>query len=76
VPNITKAGKRIAEERGARHLRFTNDVGAIGEADIVLAAGSLQYLEEGFLHQALRAAHRLPPHLIIHRTDLHPPAHS
>ena len=72
VPNITQVGKRIAEERRAKHLRFTNDFGAIGEADIVFAAGSLQYLEEGFVHQALRAAHRLPPHLIIHRTALHP----
>lgn len=72
LPNITQAGKRIAEERGAKHLRFTNDISAFGEADIVFAAGSLQYLEENFLHQALRAAIRLPPHLIIHRTALHP----
>lgn len=72
VPQITQAGQRIAQERGAKHLRFTNDVEAISEADIVFAAGSLQYLEEGFLHQALRKASRLPPHLIIHRTALHP----
>jgi len=72
VPHITQAGERIARERGARHLSFTNDLGAIGEADIVFAAGSLQYLKEGFLHEALRAASRLPPHLIIHRTALHP----
>jgi putative methyltransferase (TIGR04325 family) len=72
LPGITRAGKRIAEERRAKHLRFTNDISAIGEADIVFAAGSLQYLEEGFLHQALSEAVRLPPHLIIHRTALHP----
>jgi putative methyltransferase (TIGR04325 family) len=72
VPNITQAGERIARERGDRHLNFTNDIGAIGEADIVFAAGSLQYLKEGFLHEALRGASRLPPHLIIHRTALHP----
>lgn len=72
VPPITQAGQKIAQERKARHLRFTNDVDAISEADIVFAAGSLQYLEEGFLHQALRKASKLPPHLIIHRTALHP----
>lgn len=72
MPQSTQAGQRIAQERGAKHLRFTNDVEAISEADIVFAAGSLQYLEEGFLHQALRKASRLPPHLIIHRTALHP----
>ncbi|AOO82265.1 methyltransferase, TIGR04325 family [Bosea vaviloviae] len=72
VPHVTEAGERIAQERGAKHLRFTNNVAAIGEADIVFAAGSLQYLEEGFLHQALREANKRPPHLIIHRTALHP----
>ncbi len=72
VPHIIEAGKRIAKEREAKHLRFTSDVGAISEADIVFAAGSLQYLEEGFLQNALREASKLPTHLIIHRTALHP----
>ena len=72
VPDILQTGQRIATERGAQHLRFTNDISMIGEADIVFAAGSIQYLEEGFLHQALRDANRLPPHVIIHRTALHP----
>jgi putative methyltransferase (TIGR04325 family) len=68
IPAVVALGRTIAEQEAAVHLEFTSDYARLGEADILLASGVLQVLEDwnGFLH---RATH-LPRHLLINRTPV------
>jgi putative methyltransferase (TIGR04325 family) len=68
IPAVVALGRTIAQEEGAPHLRFTADYSRLGEADILLASGVLQVLEDwdGFL----RRAASLPRHLLINRTPV------
>jgi putative methyltransferase (TIGR04325 family) len=73
VPAVVAAGRRFASSRHAPGLSFSDDVGLPPGCDIVLAAGSLQYVEDGYLPKLLRAAGpSRPRHVIVHRTPLHP----
>jgi putative methyltransferase (TIGR04325 family) len=69
LPEITALGKQIAaEERdGAPGLRFTNDCEELAKADILLALGSLQFIEDPFAHFAKGR----PAHLIINKTPVY-----
>lgn len=71
VPAVVRAGRRLAVDLGATSLAFTEQVGDGDGCDILLAAGSLQYVEEGFLHRALAAFRRRPRHVIVQRTPFH-----
>ncbi len=68
IPAVVALGRTIAEEEAARHLRFTTDYARLGEADILLASGVLQVLEDwnGFLKRAAS----LPRHILINRTPV------
>jgi putative methyltransferase (TIGR04325 family) len=68
IPAVVALGRTIAEEEAAVHLKFTTDYARLGEADILLASGVLQVLEDwnGFLHHASN----LPRHLLINRTPV------
>lgn len=68
IPSIVALGRTIAQEEAASHLQFTTNYTRLAEADILLASGVLQVLEDwnGFL---LRAA-SLPRHVLINRTPV------
>jgi putative methyltransferase (TIGR04325 family) len=67
IPAVVALGRTIAEQEAAVHLQFTTDYARLGEADILLASGVLQVLEDwnGFL-----LAPNLPRHLLINRTPV------
>jgi putative methyltransferase (TIGR04325 family) len=67
--DAVQQGSRLAEEQGETALRFTADLGALDHADVLLAAGSLLYIESP-LHTLLRAAAAPPPHLLINKLPL------
>jgi putative methyltransferase (TIGR04325 family) len=69
VPSVAELGREIAAREKATHLRFTTDFDALDSADILLASGVLQYLEDwnGFL----RTARKPPPHVLINRTSVY-----
>ena len=71
LPHITRAGEALAAGQPTPRLRFTNDVDDGCGMDILLAAGSLQYLPEHYLHERLKAWPKRPRHLIVQRTPLH-----
>lgn len=71
LPHITAAGQRLAARDGLAGLGFTNSLEALGGADILLAAGSLQYFRENYLQDALFGLERRPRHVIVQRTPLH-----
>lgn len=62
-------GRQLASERGADSLEFTYDPAEADGADMLLASGSLHYLEGSFAEQ-LRAFHKPPQDLIINRVPL------
>jgi putative methyltransferase (TIGR04325 family) len=45
VPSIAKTGAELARQKGMHNLVFTSDFAGAEGADILLAAGSLQYIE-------------------------------
>jgi putative methyltransferase (TIGR04325 family) len=75
VPAVVNIGRRVAAERGAAALRFTDDLGEAlrGEgADIWLSAGALQYMEEGRPDELLRRCATLPAHVVLNKLPLYP----
>ncbi|MDR6871812.1 putative methyltransferase (TIGR04325 family) [Bosea sp. BE125] len=71
VPRITEAGQALAGKEAAQRLRFTNTIDEGCGMDILLAAGSLQYLSENYLQDRLNAWADRPRHVIVQRTPLH-----
>lgn len=71
LPHITRAGQALAARQPTQRLHFTNTVDDGCGMDILLAAGSLQYLPENYLCERLSAWRKRPRHLIIQRTPLH-----
>jgi putative methyltransferase (TIGR04325 family) len=68
IPAVVGLGRTIAQEEAAPHLQFTADYSRLVEADILLASGVLQVLEDwnGFLQRAAT----LPRHVLINRTPV------
>lgn len=71
VPAVNAAGERWAREHdpGAR-LRFADDIGQASGADILFAAGSLQYLRYT-LEDALRDLPAKPRYLLLNSVPIH-----
>jgi putative methyltransferase (TIGR04325 family) len=63
VPAVVEAGAVFAHERGAKQLQFTTNRNDGSGADLWLANGSLQYLEEP-LHRLLSALQERPKRVI------------
>jgi putative methyltransferase (TIGR04325 family) len=71
VPAVAREGARIAEERGAsRQLRFISDLRQLEGCDVLLASGSIHYLEPSFLPSALARMQSPPAHLLLNKTPL------
>jgi putative methyltransferase (TIGR04325 family) len=71
LPEITKAAEKMARRNPRRQLNFSNRIDDRQSIDILLAAGSLQYVREGFLPDLLEARRQRPRHVIVQRTPLH-----
>jgi putative methyltransferase (TIGR04325 family) len=68
LPASVALGSRIAREEGGEALRFTTSLEELPSADILLAAGSLQLIEDPFA--LLRSVANLPPHILINKVPV------
>lgn len=66
VPAIVKVGAELARERPSEGLAFTSDVADGKGCTILLAAGSLQYVDESLTELLARVGSR-PAHLILNK---------
>lgn len=71
LPAITRVGAELALREGADALQFTNDFLDADGSDILIAAGSLQYVEEPPFAVLLSRLRRMPPHLLVNKLPLY-----
>ncbi len=71
VPAVIKADKKLADKKNENVLTFTVDSNKADGVDILLASGSLQYLEYN-ISELLAGLKQKPPHLLINLLPLHP----
>ncbi len=72
VPAVAAAGRALARERGESDaLTFTTDVRDADAHDVLIAAGSLQYVEKPGIAEALRSLARPPEHLLLNKLPLY-----
>lgn len=69
VPAVVDLGREIARSESAAALRFTTDFEGLADADILLASGVLQFIDDPLA--GLRAQRRLPRHLIVNKTPVY-----
>jgi putative methyltransferase (TIGR04325 family) len=69
VPAVVRAGRAILAADPAPQLSFTSSYEALQGAEILLAAGSLQYVEEP-LH-FLRSTTPLPTHVLLNKMPIY-----
>jgi len=67
VPAVAIQGEQLAKRRNAQGLSFTTKFEDANDADILLAAGSLQFIEAP-LPSLLSNLEQKPRHLLINRT--------
>jgi putative methyltransferase (TIGR04325 family) len=72
VPTIVREGEALARARDRHDLEFTTDFHDADGADVLMASGSLQYLDAGFLAERLGTLRSPPGHVFVNRTPLHP----
>lgn len=70
VPSIVKVGAELARERPSAGLEFTSDVADARGCTLLLAAGSLQYVDES-LPALLARIGSLPRHLIVNKMPMY-----
>jgi putative methyltransferase (TIGR04325 family) len=71
LPAMIHAGQRLALTTGANGVEFTNQFMDADGSDILIAAGSLQYIEAPTLSQLLGRLTRLPSHLLLNKLPLY-----
>ncbi len=69
LPAIVKAGKELAQKRHRLELVFTENFEEASGKDVLLASGSIQYVED--LTQSLLSLSKKPKHLLINRMPLY-----
>ncbi len=70
VPAVAKRGRELARMRGRSELRFVSDLGEAPPASVLLASGSLQYIDEPLAAMLQRLPER-PAHVVINKTPLY-----
>jgi putative methyltransferase (TIGR04325 family) len=70
LPNLIRAGERMALERQAHQLTFTTWFGDAEGTDVLIAAGALQYIERP-LGEQLVALRSRPRHLLLNKLPLY-----
>jgi len=71
LPEMTRHGAQIAKEQGEAQIGFTNRFEDSDGADVLLAAGSLQYVESPPFSTALARLKSPPQHVLINKLSLH-----
>lgn len=71
LPEIIRAGKKIALEQGKHQLTFTDQFQNADGADVLLAAGSLQYVDSPSFSASLSRLKSLPKNILINKAPLH-----
>jgi putative methyltransferase (TIGR04325 family) len=69
VPAVVDLGRKIARDESAPALQFTTDFVGLANADVLLASGVLQFIEDPFA--PLRSQTQLPAHLIVNKTPVY-----
>jgi putative methyltransferase (TIGR04325 family) len=69
VPAVVDVGRAIARREGTRSLQFTSTLDELPRADVLLAAGSLHFIDDPF--GQLHALTKLPPHFILSKVPTH-----
>jgi putative methyltransferase (TIGR04325 family) len=73
VPAVVATGQKIAEQRNKdAQLKFTNDTQTAAGCEILLAAGSLQYVESPSFDTYLKSLEQLPQHILLSKLPLGP----
>lgn len=74
VPSVVALGRTIAAEESASGLDFTTALDPMANADILLAGGSMQFIDDPFA--ALRSVRSLPRHILVNKAPVyqHPAA--
>jgi putative methyltransferase (TIGR04325 family) len=70
MPAIVREGEAMARERGAEGLAFTSELVDGRDATILLAAGSLQYVDTS-LPELLAGMGALPRHILVNKMPLY-----
>lgn len=73
VPSVARVGARLASERQSASLVFCADLDKAvrrSDADIWMAAGSLQYLERPSIPHLLHQSRRRPQHILLNKLPL------
>lgn len=71
LPEIMRYGEKIAAERGTKQLTFTGRFGDADGADVLLAAGSLQYVESPAFSGSLANLTTRPKHIVLNKLPLY-----
>lgn len=71
VPAVVEEGRRWAKSHGVERLNFESDLSGIPPVDLVIAAGSLQYVEDS-AGAWLERISGDPDYLLISTTPFHP----
>jgi len=71
LPEITKEGQALAQAQNEQSLSFTNRMEDADGANILIAAGSLQYIESPSLSGLLSKLEHKPHHLLINKVPLY-----
>ncbi len=71
VPAVVREGEALARRRGEGGIDFTTRVEDAAGADVLLAAGSLQYIERPFA-DVIGALAVKPPHVVVNDMPTHP----
>jgi putative methyltransferase (TIGR04325 family) len=71
VPEIMEYGEKIAAEQGKTQLTFSGQFADAAGADVLLAAGSLQYVEAPTFSKSLSNLKSLPKHLVLNKLPLY-----
>ncbi len=69
VSETVRAGQKLAAEKGAGQLAFTDRREEAENCDIYLSCGALQYIEEPFA-EIIGRLRAKPPHIFINRVPL------
>jgi putative methyltransferase (TIGR04325 family) len=71
VPTVVAAGEALARERGRTNVHFVTSPAQAEGADIVLAAGALQYVESPSLAETIGSFRVRPRHVLVNTTPVY-----
>jgi putative methyltransferase (TIGR04325 family) len=71
VPSIVSAGRALALERGRTSLSFSEDHDAAPDAEVLLAAGSLQYIPTPRLETIVASRRGRLRHILLNLTPVY-----